>query len=90
MIEMYGAYLGHLTTLVDDPNTKPVDRQKLKGCILKWRDSKMLSSCAFFHDLLKPSATLCNMLQADDVCVVGALEAIFKTSRSMDKVKSIS
>ena len=41
----------------------------------------MLLSCAFFHNLLKPAATLCKMLQADYVCVVGALEAILKTSR---------
>ena len=50
----------------------------------------MLLRCAFFHDLLRPSATLCKMLQADEVCVVGALEAIVKTSKSMDKIKATS
>ena len=62
----------------------------MKGYILKWCDLKMLLSCAFFHDLLKPSATLCKMLQADDVCVLGALEALLKTSTSMEKIKAIS
>ena len=50
----------------------------------------MLLGCVFFHDLLRPLATLCKMLQADEVCVVGALEAILKTSKSMDNIKATS
>ena len=54
----------------------------------KWCNSKILLGCAFFHDLLKPSAYLCKMLQADDVCVVSAMEAIGKASKLMENVKA--
>ena len=64
LIDLFGAYLGHLTTLANDPQVKAADRQKMKGYILKWQDSKILLGCAFFHDLLRPSATLCKMLQS--------------------------
>lgn len=46
-----GAYLSHLCALVEDPSVKAVDKQKLKGYILKWQDSKMLLGCAYFHNL---------------------------------------
>ena len=42
-IDWFGAYLGHLTELVEDPATKSSDKAKLKGFILKWRDAKMRS-----------------------------------------------
>lgn len=39
---------------------------------------------------LKPSSTLCKILQEDDVCVVRAIEAVIKTSNSGDKLKTTS
>ena len=88
LIDRFGAYLSHLTNLIDDPRTKPVDWQKLKGYVLKWWDGNMLHGSAYFCDLLKPSSTLCKILQEDDVCVVRAIEAIIKTSKSGDKLKA--
>ena len=90
MIDRFGAYLNHLTMLVDDPKTKPVDRQKLKGYVLKWCDARMLLGSAYFCDLLKPSSTLCKILQEEDVCVVRAMESVIKTSSSGDKLKATS
>ena len=86
LIDRFGAYLNHLTMLVDDPKTKPVDRQKLKGYVLKWRDTRMLLGSAYFCDLLKPSATLCKVLQED----VRAIESVMKTSNLGDKLKATS
>ena len=48
----------------------------------------MLLGCAYFHDLLKPASILCKELQADEVCIVTAIEVILKTSKSMEKVKA--
>ena len=50
----------------------------------------MLLGCAIFHDLLKPAAILCKVLQQDDVCVVEAVEAILKTSKAIEKLASTS
>ena len=90
LLNRFGAYLSHLTMLIDDPRTRSVDRQKSKGYLLKWRDANMLLGSAYFCDLLKPSSTLCKILHEDDVCVVRAIEAIVKTASSGDKLKATS
>ena len=87
-IDRYGAFLGHLTSLTEDATVLPADKQKMKGYILKWRDSKMVLGCAMFHDLLKPSAILCKVLQDDEICVVDAIEAVLKTSKAVEKLKT--
>ena len=79
LIDRYGAYLAHLTALIEDPHVKSVDREKLRGYVRKWRDSKML---------LKPCAILCKVLQEDEVCVVGAIESLLKTKRNLDNLKT--
>ena len=55
---------------------------------LKCRDAKVIIGCAYFHDLLKPASFLCKSLQADEVCVVTAVEAILKTGNSLHKLKA--
>ena len=49
-----------------------------------------MHGCALFHDLLKPAAILCKVLQQDDVCVVEAIEAILNTSKAIEKLASTS
>ena len=88
LVDRFGAYLSHLTVMIDDSSIKAVDRQKLKGYLLKWQNSKILLGCAFFHDLLKPTAILCKVLQEDELCVVRAIESVLKTKKSMDKMKA--
>ena len=68
--------------LSDDPRTKLIDRQRLKGYILKWCNAKMLIGSALFCDILN----LCKTLQEDDVCVVRAIEGILKASQSADQL----
>ena len=87
LVDRLGAYLAHLTTMSEDSSVKAVDRQKLKGYMKKWRNSKYLLGSALFHDILKPSATMCKELQEDELCVVRAIESVVKTKRSMDKVR---
>lgn len=66
----------------------PTDWQKLKGCILKWQNSKVILACALFHDLLHPEASLSKVLQENELCVVHAIEVIMKTKKVLDKIKS--
>jgi len=42
------------------------------------------------HDILKPAAILCKTLQYDDVSVIDAIEALLKTKKSVEKLKSVS
>ena len=87
LVDHFGPYISHLTSLTEDVTVRPADRQKITGYIRKWRNAKMLIGCAYFHDVLKPMATLCKALQADEVCVVHALEWILKASKNVQKMK---
>ena len=88
LIEHFGAYIAHLIALSEDSAVRSVDRQKLKGYILKWHNSKVILACAFFHDLLHPVASLSKVLQEDELCVVRAIEVIMKTKKALERVKS--
>ncbi len=41
VIDKFEAYLGHLISLTEDPTVKSVDKQKIKGYVTKWQDSKI-------------------------------------------------
>ena len=89
IIDRFGAYLSHLIAMMEDSTVKSVDKQKMKGYYLKWQDAQVILCCAFFCDLLQPSAILCKVLQEDQVCcVVRAIESVRKTKKSLDKLKS--
>ena len=45
----------------------------------------MLLGCALFHNLLKPSANLCKILQDEEIRVVSAIKAMLKTNKVIDK-----
>ena len=87
IIDRFGAYVSHLSSLTEDTSVRAVDRQKLVGYVRKWRDAKMMLGCAHFHNVLKPMSVLCKALQSDEICVVRALEAILKTTRAIERVK---
>ena len=69
-IDRSGAYLSHLIAMMEDSTVKSVDKQKMKGYYLKWQDAQVILCCAFYYDLLQPSAILCKVLQEDRVCSV--------------------
>lgn len=73
----------------EDSSIKAVDKQKLKSYIRKWRNFKYLLGSALFHDLLKPLAIMCKVLQEDELCIVRVIESVLKTKRSMDKLKEM-
>ena len=58
VVDRYGAYLHHLRALSEDESIKSVDRQRLKGYLLKWRQAKMLVGSALYIDVLYPVAIL--------------------------------
>lgn len=89
LLDRYGAYINHMISSAEDPTTKAADKQKLKGYIKKWRDGKLLLGFALFHDILKPAAILCKALQGDDLCIVGAIESLLRTSSAIEKLKDM-
>ena len=90
LVDRFGVYLCHVAAMTEESSIRSTDRQMLKGYLLKWRDAKFLLGCAFFNDLLRPLAILCKVLQEDELCVVRAIESVFKVKQSMDKLKAAS
>ena len=88
VIDRFGAYLAHLVALTEDSSVTSSSRQKLKGYIMRWHNSKVILGCAIFHHLLQPVAHLSKVLQQDQLCVVQAIEVLMKTKKNLDKLKS--
>lgn len=88
LVDRYGAYLAHILELTEDPRVKATDKQRLKGYYKKWHDGRIILASAFFHDVLKPCATLSLALQAEHVNVIDAIEAVLRTKKSMEQLKS--
>ena len=86
-VDRYGAYITHLTSLTEDRALRAADKQKITGYVRKWRCAKMLLGCAYFYDLLRPLSVLCKALQADEVCVVSAMESLLKTGAATERVR---
>ena len=86
---MFGACVNHLITLSQDSSVQPVDRETLKGYVRKWQTARVLFGCALFYDILKSLGVLCQILQADELCVVRAIESVMKTKKALDKLKTM-
>ena len=48
----------------------------------------MILGCAFFHDVLKPCASLSQALQAEDINIVDSIEAVLMTNKRTEQLKS--
>ena len=81
VVDRYGAYLNHLTTLIEDRSIKSTDRQRLKGYLLKWREARMIIASALYTDALKPASLLSLTLQDDDINIVQGIQAHSEVSQ---------
>ncbi len=80
IMDRYGAYIAHLTTLSEDRTVKPEDRARLKGYLKKWMDYRMLYGCALYADILKPVSLLSLSLQGNDLDIVLGIKNILKAN----------
>lgn len=53
LVDRYGAYLNHVTTLTEDRMLKSTDRARLKGYLTKWKRLKTIIGAAMYMDVLK-------------------------------------
>ena len=80
MIDRYGAYIAHLTSLSQDGSVKPDDKARLKGYLKKWMDYKVIYGCALYADILKPVSLLSLSLQGNDLDIVLGIKNILKST----------
>ena len=85
LVERYGAFVNHVTTLAEDNSIKSTDRARLTGYLKKWKQSKVLIGTAMYVDALKALALLSLSLQAERVDIVLGIQRFLKSSKSLKK-----
>ena len=79
VVDRYGAYINHLTTLTEDRSVKAEDRARLKGYLRKWMQYKTILGCAMYVDILKPPSLLSLSLQGCELDTVLGIKNILKS-----------
>ena len=87
VLDRYGAYIAHLSTLVEDRSINSGDRSRLKGYLLKWRRSEVLVGCALYTEVLKPLSILSLTLQSDSSDIVTSMK---NTQKAVKTLKSLA
>ena len=80
VIDRYGAYIAHLTSLSQDSSVKPDDKAQLKGYLKKWMDYKVIYGCALYADILKPVSLHSLFLHENDLDIVLGTKNILKST----------
>lgn len=86
ILDRYGAYIAHLTTLAQDHSLKSVDRARLTGYLRNWKKARFLIGSAMYIDAMKPVFHLSLTLQKKDADIVLSIE---NTLKSMKAIKSL-
>ena len=76
VLDRYGVYIHHLTTLCQDTSIKGDDRARLKGYLWQWQHAKILVGCAMFIDAMKPASLLSLTLQELNTDIVTNFEGV--------------
>ncbi len=86
LVDRYGAFLNHVTTLAEDRSITSTDRARLKGYLKKWKQSKVLIGAAMYVDVLKAPALLSLSLQGEKLDIVLGIQHLLKSSKSLKKM----
>ena len=86
MVDCYGIYIGHLSTLVEDTSLKTSDRARLMDYLHKWKKPEVLVSCALYTEALKPMSLLSLTLQGEKADIVSSVENTLKSVKSLQSL----
>lgn len=83
VVDRYGIYIAHLSTLCEDRSVKACDRARLKGYLHKWRRPQILVGCAMYAEVLKPVSLLSLALQGHKADIVTSIQNILKSTKAL-------
>ena len=86
VVDRYGVYIAHLSTLVEDTSRKASDRAHLTGYLRKWKKPEVLVSCALYIEGLKPVSLLSLTLQGEKADIVSSIENTLKSVKSLQSL----
>lgn len=83
VVDRYGVYIAHLSTLAEDSSLKASDRAQWKGYLLKWKEPKRLVACCLYIDALKQMSILSHTLQSNATDIVNSMECILRAAKAL-------
>ena len=83
ILDRYGLYIAHLTTLSQDRAVTAADRAKPSGYLRKWCDCKVLIGCAMYAEIIKAPSLLSLTLQGDALHILSGINHIVKAVNSL-------
>ena len=83
VVDRYGAYLNHLSALVEDHSINSSDRARLRGYLQKWKQAKMLIGAAMYVDVLKAPSLLSLSLQDYGLDIVQGIKQVLSSSKAL-------
>lgn len=83
VLDRYGAYMAHITSLSQDNSLRAEDRAKLKGYLKKWMDYRVIYGCSLYAEILKPVSLLSLSLQGNDLDIVLGIKNILKAQLAL-------
>lgn len=86
LVDRYGAYLNHVTALVEDQMIQSTDRARLEGYLKKWKQSNVLIGAAMYVDVLKAPSLLSLSLQEEKLDIVLGIQQFLKSSKSLKQM----
>ena len=83
VIDRFGAYIAHLTTLSQDSSVKAVDRARIQGYLKQWSRTRMLIGSAMYIEILKAPSMLSLTLQCDNLDIIEGINPIVKSVNTL-------
>ena len=83
VVDRYGAYLNHLSALIEDHSINSSDRARLRGYTNKWKQAKVLIGAAMYVDVLKAPSLLSLSLQDDILDIVQGIKQVLSASKAL-------
>ena len=88
VIDRFGSYLLHLSTLAEDEATKPEDRARFKGYLRKWQYCSVIIGAAMYVDILHSPSLLSLSLQDSTLDIAQGINHIIKSVAQLNDCAS--
>ena len=87
ILDKFGLHITHLENVATDTGYKTKERNRIKGYLNKWKNSKMLVDICFYLELLKPTMQLSLNSQKENNYTGSAAIALGKVKGKLSRLK---
>ena len=88
ILDKFGLYITHQENVATDTSYRAIERNRIKGYLNKWKNSKMLVNLCFYLELLKPITQLSLNFQKEKIDTVSAAITLGKVKGKLLKSKN--